>query len=115
MTEQRVERLLPVRPRVFSILLVLAAGPRHGYGIMRELQESTSPGWLLGPATLYRTLKEMQRHGLIESTEGPDEDSDGPPRRYYELTPLGKRVAGAEAQRMAELVARARAGALLPA
>jgi DNA-binding PadR family transcriptional regulator len=114
MTEQRIAQQLPMRPRVFAILLVLARGPRHGYGIMRELQESRQ-GWLLGPATLYRSLKEMQRLGLIGSTEGPDEESDGPPRRYYELTPLGRRVGGAEAERMAGLVAQARAGALLPA
>jgi DNA-binding PadR family transcriptional regulator len=115
MTEQRIAQLLPMRPRVFAILLVLARGPRHGYGIMRELQASRLQGWLLGPATLYRTLKEMQRLGLIGSTEGPDEASDGPPRRYYELTPLGRRVGGAEAERMAGLVAQARAGSLLPA
>ena len=114
MTEARIERLLPVRPRVFSILLVLSRGPRHGYGIMRELQDA-EPGSWLGPATLYRTLKEMQRGGMIGLTEAPDEPSDGPPRRYYALTLLGRRVAGAEAERMARLVAQAREGALLPA
>jgi len=115
MTRRAAEPALPLQPRVFAILLLLAGGPRHGYGIMRALQEATPQGRLLGPATLYRTLKEMQRIGLIAAAEGPAEESDGPPRRYYALSPLGKRVAGAEAERMARLVAQARAGALLPA
>jgi DNA-binding PadR family transcriptional regulator len=115
MTERRIESLLPIRPRVFAILLVLAEGPRHGYGIMRALSAAPGEHWSLGPGTLYRTLKEMQRQRLISSTEGPGEESDGPPRRYYELTPFGRGVAGAEAKRMAQLVARARAESLLPA
>ncbi|NOT07229.1 MAG: helix-turn-helix transcriptional regulator [Gemmatimonadales bacterium] len=98
---------LPVRPRVFAILLSLAEGPRHGYGLMRELQETPAERWLLGPATLYRTLKEMEEEGLIAETEGPVEESDGPPRKYYRLTGFGRRVANAETERMRALVVRA--------
>ncbi|HWA57991.1 MAG TPA: PadR family transcriptional regulator [Gemmatimonadales bacterium] len=95
-----------LHPRVFAILLALADGPRHGYRLMQELQEDPTERWLLGPATLYRTLKEMQRDGLITSTEGPDEESGGPPRRYYRLTASGHRAGAAEAARMAALVRR---------
>lgn len=95
-----------LRPRVFAILLALAEAPRHGYGLMQALQQDTSERWLLGPATLYRTLKEMERLGLIASAEGPDGASGGPPRRYYRLTAHGRRVGGAEAARMAEIAAR---------
>lgn len=106
MIERDVGALLPLRPRVFGILLALAEGPRHGYGIMRELSDEAGQG-LLGPGTLYRTLKEMQQAGLITAAGGPTDASDGPPRRYYTLTGFGKRVAAAEAGRMRALVMRA--------
>lgn len=95
-----------MRPRVFAILLALAEGPRHGYGLMQVLQDDPTERWLLGPATLYRTLKEMQEQGFITSAEGPDEESGGPPRRYYRLTAAGRRAGAAEASRMASLAAR---------
>ena len=107
MTDRRIAELLPLRPRIFAILLLLAREPRHGYGIMRELQESPGERWLLGPATLYRTLREMEGLGLIHAADGPAEESDGPPRRYYALTGFGKRVAAAEVERMRGLVDRA--------
>lgn len=96
----------PLRPRVFAILLALAEGPRHGYGLMQVLQADPTERWLLGPATMYRTLKEMQQDGLITSAEAPDEESEGPPRRYYRLTAAGKRVGAAEVHRMEALVRR---------
>jgi DNA-binding PadR family transcriptional regulator len=107
MTERDARRLLPLRPRTFAILLALGEGPRHGYGLMRALQEAPGEQWLLGPATLYRTLKEMQGAGLIAASDGPGEESEGPPRRYYRLTGFGRRVAQAESDRMGALVARA--------
>lgn len=109
MSEPDVRALLPLRPRVFAILLALAGEPRHGYGLMRELQEAPGEQWLLGPATLYRTLKQLEGDGLIAGADGPGEESDGPPRRYYALTGFGRRVAAAEAERMRGLVARAAA------
>jgi DNA-binding PadR family transcriptional regulator len=96
----------PLRPRIFAILLALAEGPRHGYGLMQTLQDEPGERWLLGPATLYRTLKEMQQSGLIVSAEGPDEESGGPPRRYYRLTPRGRAVGNAEASRMSAMASR---------
>ena len=107
MTEPDVKAQLPVPPRTFAILLALAQEPKHGYRLMRELQENRAEQWLLGPATLYRTLKLMQGDGLITATEGPDRESDGPPRRYYALTGFGRRVGEAEAGRMRDLVGRA--------
>lgn len=101
-------------PRVFAILLILARGPRHGYGMMQALREGSSgERWVVGPATLYRTLKQLERRGWIRGTEGPAGESEGPPRRYYTLTDLGRQVAGAEAARMARLVGLARAGMLV--
>lgn len=99
-------RAAPIRPRIFAILLALAEGPRHGYGLMQVLQDDPTETWLLGPATLYRTLKEMQDQGFITSAEGQDEESGGPPRRYYRLTAAGRRAGAAEADRMSALAGR---------
>ena len=107
MTDPDVKAQLPVPPRTFAILLALAEEPKHGYRLMRELQENPVEQWLLGPATLYRTLKQMQGEGLITATEGPGDESDGPPRRYYALSGFGRRVGQAEAARMRALVSRA--------
>lgn len=107
MTERDSTRLLPLRPRVFAILLALAESPLHGYGLMRKLSDE-GEGGLLGPGTLYRLLKEMQADGLIVATTASSSDSDGPPRRYYTLSGFGRRVARAEGERMERLVMRVR-------
>lgn len=112
-----VARHLPLPPRVFAILLSLSQEPRHGYRLMQELREGRAgERWAVGPATLYRTLRRLEQEGLIGGRDGPDTaegSSGGPPRRYYTLTPLGRRVAQAEAGRMGALVRAARVGALL--
>jgi DNA-binding PadR family transcriptional regulator len=111
MTERDPAGLLPLRPRVFAILLALAESPLHGYGLMRRLSED-GEGGLLGPGTLYRMLKAMQADGLIVATSAGSGDSDGPPRRYYTLSGFGRRVARAEGERMERLVMRVREAAL---
>jgi DNA-binding PadR family transcriptional regulator len=105
MTDPGVSHLLPLHARWYAILLALASGPRHGYGLMQMLEQDPTERWMLGPATLYRTLKGMERDGLITAAQGPD-DSGGPPRRYYRLTALGQRAGEAEARRMSQLASR---------
>ncbi len=108
------ESLIPLRPVVFAILLILNEEERHGYGIMQEVPKRASGRSVLGPGTLYRTLKEIQELGLIEpSGHRPAPEQDDERRRYYRLTPFGKQVAAAEAARMATLVRDAQAGDLL--
>ncbi len=107
--------LLPLRPAVLHILLVLADGERHGYGIMREVEERTGGEMRLGPGTLYGSIKRMLADGLIEeSDERPDPQMDDQRRRYYRITDFGRWVAGAEAERLAGLVSTAREKKLLP-
>lgn len=109
-----IERLLPLSPAVYAILLALAGGEMHGYGIMREVERATQGQTRLGPGTLYRSIKQMLAAGMIEeSEERPDPELDDERRRYYRLTGYGRRVAEAESARLARLVAEAKARQLL--
>jgi DNA-binding PadR family transcriptional regulator len=103
-------------PAMFHILLALADGERHGYGIMQEIDTRTGGAVRLGPGTLYGAIKRMLADGLIEeSGERPDPALDDVRRRYYRLADVGRRAAAAEARRLEELVGQARAKRLLPA
>src|SRR5579872_288090 len=102
---QDPQTLLPLTPPVFHILLALADGERHGYGIMQDVAQQTTDTLQLGPGTLYGCLKRMLAARLVEeSEERPDPALDDQRRRYYRMTPLGRRVARAEAQRLAGAV-----------
>ena len=108
------ESLLPLTPAVFHIMLALADGERHGYGIMQEVAALTDGALRLGPGTLYGSIKRMLADGLIEETdERPDAELDDERRRYYRLTDFGQRVAQLDARRLARLVDEARARRLL--
>ena len=97
--------LLPLTPPVFHILLALAEEERHGYGIMRDVARQTGGSLQLGPGTLYGCLKRMVAAGLVaECDERPDPALDDERRRYYRMTPAGKRAVRAEAQRLAGAV-----------
>lgn len=99
---------------MFHILLALADKERHGYDIMREVDERTEGNMRLGPGTLYGSIKRMLNDRLIEELdERPDPELDDERRRYYRLTDLGRRVAVAEAQRLEKLVKSARSKKLL--
>jgi DNA-binding PadR family transcriptional regulator len=109
------ESFLPLTPAVFHILLALADGEKHGYGIMREITQRTGERQRMGPGTLYGSIARMLASGLIqESDERPDPALDDERRRYYRLSHLGRRVAAAEAVRLAELVRIARTRDLFP-
>jgi DNA-binding PadR family transcriptional regulator len=102
-------------PAVFHILLALADEDRHGYGIMLEIAERTSQQLVMGPGTLYGTLKRMLEAGLIEECgERVDPGLSDERRRYYRITRQGRRSAQAEARRLQALVRMARTKAVLP-
>ena len=101
--------LLPLTPPVFHILLALADGERHGYGIMQDVARQTGDALQLGPGTLYGCLKRMLAAQLVEeSGERPDPALDDERRRYYRMTGLGRQAVRAEAQRLAAAVNAAR-------
>lgn len=97
--------LLPLAAPVFHILLSLAEGERHGYALKREIARRTDGKVTLGAGALYGSISKLLAQGLIEeSDERPDPHLDDERRRYYRITPFGRKVAQAEAARMRELV-----------
>ncbi len=97
--------ITPLSPAVFHILLCLGEGERHGYAIKREVAARTGDKLKLGPGVLYGSINKMLELGLIEeSDDRPDPHLDDERRRYYRITPYGRKVAQAEALRMKELV-----------
>jgi DNA-binding PadR family transcriptional regulator len=85
----------------FHILLTLADGHRHGYGIMKEVERRTDSVVDLGPGTLYRSIKQLlERELIIEVDEDPQASQQ---RRSYALTPEGRRRATEEARRLQSL------------
>src|SRR5215207_1338388 len=116
-TLQSPEDLLPLTPAVFNILLALVDGEKHGYGIMLEVEANTSGQVLMGPGTLYGSIKRMLAAGLIEeSDERVDPEMDDPRRRsYYRLTDLGRHTLRMEAERLASQVQIAKAKNVLAA
>jgi DNA-binding PadR family transcriptional regulator len=107
---------LPLSTPVFSILLALGGGSRHPYGIMQEIDQRTGGRAVILPGTLYTSIARMLSQGLIEeSADRPEPEEDDARRRYYKLTPLGRAVAAAEAERMAILLDVARENDIAPA
>lgn len=99
------ERFLPLKTQWFQIMLSLAGGEQHGYGIMQEVLDRTDGKVRLWPATLYGSIKRLTEADLIEeSDERPAPELDDARRRYYRLTTLGRRVLDAECERLQELV-----------
>ena len=108
------DRLLPLKPKVLHMLLALADGPRHGYGIMQAVAERTDRQIRLWPAALYGLLRELEKtHLIVESSRRPSADDDDERRRYFELTTHGRRVLEAEVSRLEAIVHQARASRAL--
>src|SRR5579863_3249229 len=106
---------LPVSPLAFQVLVALADGPRHGYGVIQEIDARTGGLIRLRTGTLYLLLQRLTADGLVEPTKTPKAESSaagrapGSPRRYYGVTPLGRAVLAAETRRLEAAVSDARA------
>jgi len=104
---------VPLPAAAFHILIALAGGDLHGYAIMQEVAERTGGKIKLNPGTLYTTIHRLLEQGLVmELEERPDPDEDDERRRYYRLTPQGRKVAKAEVTRLQELLLLAREAGL---
>lgn len=114
MTDNRpAQALTPLRPVIFEILILLNQAQMHGYGIMSVLKSRKEGRFILGPGTLYRTIKEMKELGLIQPADRKSVPETNERRQYYAITPFGQEVAAAEAGRMSRLVRAASLGGLL--
>ena len=100
--------MAPLTPAVFHILLSLAGGERHGYGILKEVLRQTDGAVRLGPGTIYGTLQRLMESGWVEESDGPSTAVDER-RRHYRLTRDGRQALEAEVGRMEGLVRTARA------
>jgi DNA-binding PadR family transcriptional regulator len=100
------EEILPLRPVVFAVLLVLRGEDLHGYAIMKRVNERIGRRAILGPGTLYRTLKEMRERGLLKYAP-PGKGAGDERRTYYRLTAFGRKVVDAEAERLEGLLREA--------
>ncbi len=113
-TQNNPELYGPLTPAMFHVLLALAGEDRHGYAILKEVEFRTGGKVHLSTGTLYGIIKRLLADGLIaELRARPSDPEDDERRRYYRLTPFGRQVAAAEAQRMDEVLAIARANHLL--
>lgn len=102
----------PMTPIAFDILLCLAEGDAHGYGIMQSLRTTRGAG-RLHAGTLYRALARLVDSGHIEEVEEGEGPSSDERRRYYAITDSGRSAARAEARQLAKKVGAARALGLL--
>ena len=105
---------VPLSPRDFYILFALADEDRHGYGLVKVIEEQSNGALRLDPANLYRAVQKLANAGLVADADrrrAPDVADER--RRYYRLTDLGRRVVIAEAERMRHLVEAATAKRLI--
>ena len=94
--------LEPLSPQVFAVLLALGDGDRHGYAIMKEVEEKTRGEVVLLPGSLYTAIRRMLESGWIEEVES--REGEDPRRRVYGLTEQGRELALTEARRMSTLL-----------
>lgn len=102
--------------RTLQILLALADGPLHGYGIKGSVEERTDGQVRLGSGTLYEAVHRLVESGQIEEVDAPagEPSSGGPARRFYALTPEGRAALSEELARMRDVVRYAEGRDLLP-
>ena len=96
--------LVPLTPALFHVLLSLADGDKHGYAILKEVESRTGGEVVLSTGTLYGIVKRLLADGLIRQAASLSDER----RTAYRLTPFGRKVAVAEAERLRTLVAAAK-------
>ena len=100
---------LPLSPPRFHVLLALAGGDKHGYAILKDVENLSDGKVRFSASTLYGVIERLDEDGLIEeSDERPDPALDDERRRYYRLTEMGASVASAEAERLEHVLEAAR-------
>lgn len=100
-------------PLTYSILVALADAPRHGYGIIKEIESRAGGGAAPSTGALYLALQRMESDGLIEEARKRSRAGEDARRRYWSLTARGREAARAETRRLAAVLAAARKKDLL--
>jgi DNA-binding PadR family transcriptional regulator len=104
----------PLSSATLHILLALAGGNLHGYGIIKEVTRNSDGHYRLGPGTLYDNLKKLMDAGLVAdaatstSSKRKPVSSKEDDRRFYTLTKEGKNVLAAEVDRLQSVVREAK-------
>jgi len=108
------DSLIPLPRLAFQVLIALAGGENHGYGIAKEVELNTHGRTKPGTGSLYLSLSRLEEQGLIEETPEPDDvERDDSRRKYYRITEFGRDVARAEGNRLVGLVGLARRAELV--
>jgi len=97
----------PLSSATLHILLALAGGDLHGYGIIQEVVRHSDGHYKLGPGTLYDNLKKLMDAGLVADapkSASPEDDE----RRFYTLTMAGRSALSVEVDRLQRVVGEAR-------
>ena len=100
-------------PAVAHVLLALAGGERHGYAILKDVQERAGSRLRFGPGTIYGTLQRLMEAGWVEEASQPGIDDDQR-RRYYRMTREGRAALRDEVDRLGALLEAARAHRIEP-
>ena len=98
------EQVIPLTHLTYHVLLALAKEPLHGYGIIKEIEASTSGELELETGTLYAAIRRMNDEGLLDHVAPPAASGVDARRRYYGLTPFGRSVLLLESQRLVRLL-----------
>lgn len=109
MSDAALDPVLPLSRSLLHLLMALREGERHGYAVMKWVEDHTDGVVRMGPGTLYTTIQRAETLGLIvESDDRAPSDEDQRQRKYYDLTPLGLSALRSEVERWGAFVDRAR-------
>ncbi|HEX6053806.1 MAG TPA: PadR family transcriptional regulator [Gemmatimonadaceae bacterium] len=97
---------LPLPNLPYLVMLSIAEQPRHGWAIIKRIEELNGPRAAPSSGSLYLAIARLEERGLIE--ESPSRDASADQRRTYRLTALGRRVVRLETARLSELVGLAK-------
>ena len=105
---------LPLTPVVLHMLLALAGERqgKHGYALAKEVEDVSEGQIRMGPGTLYGSIQRMIDASLIEESARRSDEDDR--RRFYRLTPFGRKVLELELARLHAVMEIARNKNLIP-
>ncbi len=103
MSASRVDARSPLKNVEFLVLAVLCDEPRHGYGIVQQIDERTHGRVQLRPGDVYRVIYRLAQRGLLVEAERRADDAGAERRTYYAITEAGRERAHAEAEMLSEI------------